>query len=89
VEIAWAAIKKKNSYYREEYYRLRSRLGPRKAIIAIGHRILKAIYHIIERGEPYRELGQDYLNKKSKHKNLSNLPKQARRLGFALVPVEV
>ncbi len=61
VEIAWAAIKKKFSHYREKYYRLKSRLGPQKAIVAIANRIAKAIYRIIKHGESYKELGEGYL----------------------------
>src|SRR3990172_1037515 len=50
IEVAWASVKKKDSYYRDKYYRLRSRLGSKKAIVAIAHRISKAIYHIIKFG---------------------------------------
>jgi transposase len=87
-EVAWAAIKKKDSYYREKYYRLRSRLGPRKAIIAIGHRITKAIYYIIKKGESFRDLGKDYLDKNDVVKKIRNLRNHARKLGFILVPIE-
>ena len=86
VEIAWAAVKTKGTYYRDKYYRLRSRLGPRKAIVAIAHRILKALYAIIKHGESYRELGEDYLAKKNRKSRLSILRKQAKKLGFDLVP---
>jgi len=88
VEIAWAAIKKKDSYYREKYYRLRSRLGPKKAITAIAHRITKAVYHIIKRGERFKDLGQNYLNRNDKCRNIRNLAKNARKLGFDLVPMK-
>ena len=71
IEIAWAAVKTKRTYYRDKYYRLRSRLGPRKAIVAIAHRILKALFAIIKHGESYRELGEDYLANKNKKSSLS------------------
>lgn len=87
VEIAWAAVKTKGTYYRDKYYRLRSRLGPRKAIVAIAHRILKAIYAIIKNGEEYKELGEDYLSKKSARNKVTVLRRKARELGFDLVPV--
>ena len=57
VEVAWAAVKTKGSYYREKYYRLKARRGAKRAIIAIGHKILKAIYFIIKEGKHYKELG--------------------------------
>jgi transposase len=86
VEIAWAAVKTKGTYYRDKYYRLRSRLGPRKAIVAIAHRILKALFAIIKHGESYRELGEEYLAKKNTKSRVSILRKQARKLGYDLVP---
>ncbi len=83
--VAWAAVKSKGTYYRDKYYRLRSRLGPRKAIVAIAHKIVKAIYAIIKHGEEYKELGKDYLAKKSK---MSILKRRTKELGFNLVPIE-
>jgi transposase len=43
VEVAWSAVRKPGSYYKEKFHRLRSRRGPQKAIIAMAHRILKAV----------------------------------------------
>ncbi len=88
VEIAWAAVKKKDSYYKEKYYRLRSRLGPRKAIIAIAHRITKAIYHVIKKGASFRDLGRDYLDNKDKVRKIRNLMNYARKFGYLLVPIQ-
>jgi len=87
VEIAWAAVKTKGTYYRDKYYRLRSRLGPRKAIVAIAHRILKAIYAIIKHGEKYKELGEDYLSRKNAKNKIATLKRQAKVFGYELVPV--
>ena len=87
VEIAWAAVKTKGTYYRDKYYRLRSRLGPRKAIVAVAHRILKAIYAIIKHGEEYKELGEDYLSQKNAKNKIATLKRQAKGLGYKLVPI--
>ena len=87
VEIAWAAVKTRGTYYRDKYYRIRSRLGPRKAIVAIAHKILKAIYAIIKNGDEYRELGEDYLHKRNAVNNVNILKRKAKELGFELVPI--
>lgn len=47
VEVAWAAVKKKGSYYRAKYYRLKARRGAKKAIVAIAHRISKERFNRI------------------------------------------
>ncbi len=87
IEIAWAAVRTKGSYYKDKYYRLKSRRGAKRAIVAIAHRITKAIYHIIKHGRSFVDLGEAYLMSKSKEKRLKALKRKARHLGFSLVPV--
>jgi transposase len=89
VEVAWAAVRVKGSYYHEKYYRLKARRGSKKAIIAIAHRILKAIYHIIKDGVRFRDLGEEYLLRRSRKGRLLRLQKQARTLGYQLVATPV
>lgn len=86
IEVAWAAVKKKGSYYRDKYYRLKSRRGAKRAIVAIAHRISKAIFHIIKYGGSFQDLGEDYLVNKNKKVRLNNLKRQAKQIGFDLVP---
>jgi len=88
VEIAWPAIKKKRSYYRAKYYSLKARLGPKKAIVAVAHRILKAIYHVVKYGTPFKDLGETYLLQKNRDAKIRYLSRQADLLGFRLVAVE-
>ena len=86
-EVAWGAVKKKGSYYREKYYSLRARKGSKKAIVAIAHRILKAVFHILKYVTPYRELGENYLISLNNEARLKSLHKHAAKLGYALVPL--
>lgn len=87
IEIAWAAIKKKGSYYKSKYYKLKARRGAKRAITAVAHRILKVIYFIIKEGLSYKELGEEYLDKRIKGLKLRSLKLQAKLLGFELKPV--
>jgi transposase len=86
IEVAWAAIKKKGSYFKDKYYRLKARRGAKKAIVAIAHRILLGIYHVIKDGAEFRDLGEDYLTLRNKSQKVLHLRKQALALGFNLVP---
>ena len=88
VEAAWAATRKKDSYYKEKFHRLKSRRGPKKAIVAIAHRLLKAIYHVIKFGTAFRDLGAHYLQQRAQAATLRYLRKQASVLGMKLVPTE-
>jgi transposase len=84
IEVAWAAVKKKGSYFKDKYYRLKARRGAKKAIVAIAHRIMLGIYHVIKDGVEFRDLGEDYLMLKSKSQKVFHLRKQALALGFDL-----
>lgn len=88
IEVSWAAVKKKGSYYRAKYFKLKSRRGAKKAIVAIAHRISKAIYNIIKHGDKFMDLGEEYLSVKSREKKLNAIKKQASRLGYDLIPTE-
>ena len=88
VQVAWAAIKKKDSYYKSKYYKLKARRGARKAIVAIAHKIGKAIYNIIKNGDTYKDLGESYLDNFNMQRTLKNLAKRADELGMKLVACE-
>ncbi|MDP1992936.1 MAG: IS110 family transposase [Syntrophales bacterium] len=89
IEVAWAAIKKKGSYFKDKYYRLKARRGAKKAIVAIAHRILLGIYHVIKDGVDFRDLGEGYLTLRNKSQKVFHLRKQALALGFDLFPQAV
>jgi transposase len=57
-EAAKAAARTKKheqTYLRSRYRRLVARCGKKKAAIAVGHTILRIVYHVLATGEPYRE----------------------------------
>jgi len=66
--------------------KLKSRRGAKKAIVAIAHRISKAIYNIIKQGDTFMDLGEDYLNANPKQRVIDNIKKRANQLGYELVP---
>jgi transposase len=59
-ECAWAAARTKETYLAAQFKRLARRRGVYKALIAVAHSLLVIIYHVLQRGEAYRELGGDY-----------------------------
>jgi transposase len=62
-EVAWAAIRTKDSYFRAQYYRLARRRGKNKALMAVAHSILTVLYHVLRERRPYRDLGADYFDR--------------------------
>ncbi|MGO9570034.1 MAG: IS110 family transposase [Desulfomonilaceae bacterium] len=89
IEVAWAAIKNKKSYYRDKYFRLKGRLGSKKAIVAIAHRIAKALFHIIKHGAEFKDLGKDYLSLLHANRRYEYLQREAKVIGYKLVAVPV
>jgi transposase len=57
VQAAWAAAKKRDSYHRAQYLRLKARRGPKKAVLAVAASMLTAAYHMLKYGLEYRDLG--------------------------------
>jgi hypothetical protein len=53
--------------------------------VAIAHRIMLGIYHVIKDGVEFRDLGEDYLKNRNQSQKVLNLRKQAQALGFDLV----
>jgi hypothetical protein len=65
---------------------MRSKLGPAKATTATAHKLAKIVYHMLKEQTPYRERSAaDYLHKDQERK-IQHLRKQAKSLGFTLVP---
>jgi len=77
-----AASHTKNTYLSAQYHRLASRRGKKKAIVALEHSILIIAYHIIQRKEPYHELGGDYFDQRRPEATAKRLVKRLERLGF-------
>jgi transposase len=66
VEAAQAAARTKNTYLAAQYARIRTRRGPRRAAVAVGHSILVIAWHLLSTGETYTDLGADYFERRAK-----------------------
>jgi transposase len=81
-EFAWVASKTKDTYLRSKYHSLVGRRGKKKALVALGHKILIMCYHILKYRRPYKELGVDYLDRKRKDKITRSYVKRLNHLGY-------
>ena len=91
IQCAHAAKNKRGSYYEAQYLRLRSRRGPQKAICAVAASILTAIYHMLQNGTVYQDLGADHFSRRSKDAHARNLLRRLEKMGYAvqMTPVVV
>jgi transposase len=85
IEAAWAASRKKGSYLSALYHRLVVRRGKKKAIIAVAHRLLVIIYHMLKDQGSYRELGPDHFNKVNAVHVQRHHVRRLESLGFKVI----
>jgi transposase len=81
-EAAWGAVRTKGSYLAAKYFKLRARRGPQRALLAIAHKILVAAYQVLRTGQPYHELGGDYLDRLHLERRQTSLVRALEALGF-------
>ena len=84
VQAAWAAVRTKRSYLQAQFLRLKSRRGPKKAIIAVAASMLTAVYHMLTRAVPYHDLGADHFQRRDHAKLAQRLVRRLRDLGFTV-----
>lgn len=88
VELAWGATRTKGTYFRAKYESMVGRRGKKRALIAIGHKMLVASYHILKENVPYRELGANYLLERKKKNKIDYLKRQLKELGYNVEKIE-
>jgi transposase len=84
VQAAWAAVRVKDSYYRALFVRLKARRGPKKAIVAVAASMLTAMYHMIRRRTPYKNLGADHFDQLDRESAKRRLVRRLERLGYTV-----
>ena len=55
IQVAWAAVRAKDGYWRAVYQNLKKSRGSKKAIVAVARRLVKVIYKIIVHGHNYQK----------------------------------
>ena len=81
---AWAATRKKDSYLRAQFLRIKSRRGAKKAILAVASSMLSAAYVMLRDGVEYRDLGHQYFAQRDKEQVTKRLLQRLRDLGVVV-----
>jgi transposase len=84
VQSAWPASRKKGSYLKALFHRIRGRRGPKKAAIAVASSMLTAAYHMLKNGVDYEELTETYFAQRDRTKLARRLVKRLEDLGLAV-----
>jgi len=82
VGAAISAARKRGSYLKDKFHRLKARRGAMRAALAIAHKILVSAYHMLAKGLAYHDLGEAYLDQIGQSRTVANLKRRLERLGY-------
>lgn len=82
VQCAWAAARKKSSYFQAQFLRLKARHGAKKAAVAVAASILTTVYHMLGDGTCYHDLGPHHFARRDPNKTAARLANRIRNLGY-------
>ncbi|MFJ9382099.1 IS110 family transposase [Streptomyces sp. NPDC101455] len=81
---AFGAARTKDTYLQARYKRLTARRGPLKALVAIEHSIITAIWHMLTDHVAYHELGGTYFIQRDPERATRRAIKALNQLGYTV-----
>jgi len=82
---ALSASHSKDTYLSVKYRRIAARRGPIKAVVALEHNILTAVWNMLANGECYADPGADHFTKLDPLKTKNRAVRQLQTLGYEVV----
>jgi transposase len=83
-QCAWAASRKKDSYFAAQHRRVASRRGVKRATMAVAHSQLCVCFELLKHGQFYNDLGRDYFERSSEDRTRRHLVKRLEKLGYTV-----
>jgi transposase len=81
---ALSAARSKDTYFSAKYRRIASRRGPMKALVALEHAMLIAIWNMLQTGALYTDPGGDFFSRRNPDQTKNRALDQLRRMGYAV-----
>lgn len=82
VQLAWAASRTKNTYLNSKFRALSRHKGNKKAIVAIGRKLLVICYHMLKKKISFLELGPLFLDSLESGRKLKYHLKRLEEMGY-------
>lgn len=82
IEAAQGAMRTKDTYLSAQGRRLTHRRGKKRAVVAVAHTILIMAYHILQRQQPYQDLGSNYFDERERAAIARQAVHRLEQLGF-------
>ncbi|MEU3788143.1 IS110 family transposase [Streptomyces sp900129855] len=81
---ALGAVRTKDSYLQARYKRLTARRGPMRALVAVEHSIITAIWHMLTDNVIYHELGGTYFTQRDPERATRRAINALNQLGYTV-----
>jgi transposase len=81
---ALSAIRSSDTFYAAKYRRIASRRGPIRAVVAVEHAMLVAVWNMLLTGQVFTDPGADYYTKRNPEKAKRRAIDQLRNLGYTV-----
>ena len=81
-EVAWVVAGNRNAYLSKWYWKLKQRKGAKRAIIALGRKLLVMIYAMLKKGTAYDEECFEQRKRYLENKRVSRMLSALNRFGY-------
>lgn len=89
ISAALNVSKRPDTYYGALYRRLRKRGSKERALVAVAHALLVAIYHMLRDGTVHQDLGPNHFDERRQRQSALNAVRHLQRLGYDLTMGEL
>jgi len=83
-EAASAAARTKETYLAAQFRHLAARHGKKRAVVAVAHTQLTALYHMLSTNTPYRDLGPDHFERLDPARRTRHHVQRLQALGYTV-----
>ena len=84
--MAAQALKRSDTVFGVKYRRMRARLGPAQATVAVAHALARVVYRMLKYKVEYETISVEEYEKQYKEQQLKYMRKKAAKLGYQLLP---
>jgi hypothetical protein len=78
------SLRGSDNYLGAQYRRIAARKGKHRAAVAVAHSIMTIAYHLLTRGEDYRDLGANYFESRQQDMIVKQTVRRLQNLGFTV-----
>jgi transposase len=89
IEVAWAASRTKGSAFSAIYNNIAKRRGKKRALVAVGHQILIAVYRTLKTGEPFVDQGAEAIYRRNLEARQQSAIHLLERSGYSVAKASV